>query len=47
MIFDLSYGTRKHFARTGKILARHFGKKNLSCLSVRERQFPIRVRADL
>jgi len=47
MIFDFSLGSGKGFGRTGKMLARHFGKKDLHSLSVRERQFPMRVRADL
>jgi predicted AAA+ superfamily ATPase len=38
---------RKAFGRTGKMLAQHFGKGNLQLLSISEREFPVRVRADL
>jgi hypothetical protein len=47
MIFNLSIGTAKRFGRTGRILAGHFGTRNLQSVSIRERQFPMRVRADL
>lgn len=37
----------KGFGRTGRLLAAHFGKSNLQSLSISDRQFPVRVRADV